>query len=100
MATPSATVRVDTKEDTDAATTVLTRTFINDFAMNLYGCIKKRNASTDIDSRDPGVQRTVKNLWRSQRCLMIMTMLVGGVVTLAVVPQGDGKGEKVVGVAV
>ncbi|KAG7451785.1 uncharacterized protein BT62DRAFT_265519 [Guyanagaster necrorhizus] len=58
VATPSATVRVDTKEDTDAATTVLTRTFINDFAMNLYGCIKKRNASTDIDSRDPGVQRT------------------------------------------
>ncbi|KAK0185250.1 hypothetical protein F5146DRAFT_200286 [Armillaria mellea] len=99
--TPSAVVRDATKEDVEAATTVLTRAYLNDPALNWFGCVKKQNAATDIDSPLPGVQRTIKNLGCFQRCLVAVTMLVGGVVTLAVIPsQGDGKGEKVVGVAV
>ncbi len=100
-ATSSAVVRVATKEDVEAATTVLTRAYLNDPALNWFGCVKKQNAVTDIDSPVPGVQRTIKNLRCFQRCLVTVTMLIGGVVTLAVVPsQGDGTGEKVVGVAV
>ncbi|KAK0436532.1 hypothetical protein EV421DRAFT_1831077 [Armillaria borealis] len=100
-ATPSAVVRVATKEDVEAATTVLTRAYLNDPALNWFGCVKKQNAVTDIDSPVPGVQQTIKNLRRFQRCLVTVTMLVGGVVTLAVVPsQGDGTGKKIVGVAV
>ncbi|KAK0209272.1 hypothetical protein DFS33DRAFT_521663 [Desarmillaria ectypa] len=97
--TPSATVRVATKEDVEAAIAVLTRAFLNDPTMNWWGCVKKENAATNIDLPVPGVQRTVKNLRRFQKSLVIVVMLVGGVVTLAVVPQGDG-GEKVVGVTV
>ncbi|KAK0222528.1 hypothetical protein EDD85DRAFT_258835 [Armillaria nabsnona] len=99
--TPSAVVRVATKEDVESATTVLTRAFLNDPALNWFGCVKKQNAATDIDSSVPGVQQTIKNLRRFQRFMVTVTMLVGGVVTLAVVPsQGDGKEEEVVGVAV
>ncbi len=99
--TPSAVVRVATKEDVEAAATVLTRAFLNDPSLNWFGCVKKQNAATDINSPVPGVQQTIKNLRRFQRFMVTVTMLVGGVVTLAVVPsQGDGKEEEVVGVAV
>ncbi len=99
--TPSTVVRVATKEDVEAAATVLTRAFLNDPALNWFGCVKKQNVAIDINSPVPGVQRTIKNLRRFQRFMVTVTMLVGGVVTLAVVPsQGDGKGDEVVGVAV
>ncbi|KAK0479571.1 hypothetical protein IW261DRAFT_1336365 [Armillaria novae-zelandiae] len=101
QATPSAAVRVAAREDVEAAASVLTRAYLNDAALNWFGCVKKQNAATDIDSPVPGVQQTIKNLRCFQRSLVTITMLVGGVVTLAVVPsQDDGKGEKIVGVAV
>lgn len=101
QATPSAAVRVATREDVEAATTVLTRAYLNDPALNWFGCVKNQDAANDIDSPVPGVQQTIKNLRNFQRCLVTVAMLVGGVVTLAVVPsQGDGKGEKIVGVSV
>ncbi|KAK0234256.1 hypothetical protein IW262DRAFT_1452809 [Armillaria fumosa] len=101
QARPSAAIRVASREDVEAATIVLTRAYLNDPALNWFGCVKKQNAATDIDSAVPGVQQTIKNLRCFQRCLVTVTMLVGGIVTLAVVPsQGDGKGEKIVGVAV
>ncbi|KAK0450579.1 uncharacterized protein EV420DRAFT_1646498 [Desarmillaria tabescens] len=95
--TPSATIRVATNEDREAAINVLTRAFLNDHAMNWWGCVKKQNAVIDIDSPIPGVQRTIRDLQRFQKCLVTVVMLIGGVITLAVVPQRDG-GEKVVGV--
>ncbi|KAK0209274.1 hypothetical protein DFS33DRAFT_521711 [Desarmillaria ectypa] len=100
QATPSALIRAATKEDVEAAVTVLTRAYLNDPSLNWFGSVKKQNAVTDIDSPVPGVQRTVKNLRCFQRCLVTVVMLVGGIVTLAVVSsQGDGKGEQVIGVA-
>ncbi|KAG7441824.1 uncharacterized protein BT62DRAFT_907256 [Guyanagaster necrorhizus] len=94
-----ATVRIATGDDVETATTVLTRAFCNDPAMNWLECVKRENKVTDCNSTSPPILQTMERLRRFQRCIVKITMLVGGVVTLAVVPSSDEKGERVVAVS-
>ncbi|KAK0490138.1 hypothetical protein EDD18DRAFT_1187056 [Armillaria luteobubalina] len=84
-------VRIATRDDVEAAATVLMRAFSNDPAMNWWGC--------DCNSPSPSMVQTMDRLLNFQRCLVNITMLVGGVVTLAVLPPSEGKGERVVAVS-
>ncbi|KAK0203318.1 hypothetical protein DFS33DRAFT_784927 [Desarmillaria ectypa] len=95
----NATVRIATRDDVETAATVLMRAFSNDPAMNWWGCVKRENEVTECNSPSPPMVQTMKRLLNFQRCLVKITMLVGGIVTLAVVPSSDEKGERVVAVS-
>ncbi|PBK60702.1 hypothetical protein ARMSODRAFT_965812 [Armillaria solidipes] len=95
----NAIVRKATRDDVEAAATVLMRAFSNDPAMNWWGCVKRENEVTDCNSPSPSMVQTMERLLNFQRCLIKITMLVGGIVTLAVLPSSDEKGERVVAVS-
>ncbi|KAK0472286.1 hypothetical protein IW261DRAFT_1508967 [Armillaria novae-zelandiae] len=94
-----ASVRIATRDDVEAAATVLMRAFSNDPAMNWWGCVKKENEVTDCNSPCPSMVQTMERLLKFQCCLVKITMLVGGIVTLAVLPPNERKGERVVAVS-
>lgn len=95
----NANVRIATRDDVEAAATVLMRAFSNDPAMNWWGCVKRENEVADCNSPSPSMVQTMGRLLNFQRCLVKITMLVGGIVTLAVLPSSDGKGDRVVAVS-
>ncbi|KAK0472274.1 hypothetical protein IW261DRAFT_1665696 [Armillaria novae-zelandiae] len=95
----NANVRIATRDDVEAAATVLMRAFSNDPAMNWWGCVKKENEVTDCNSPSSSMVQTMERLLNFQRCLVKATMLVGGIVTLAVLPPSEGKEERVVAVS-
>ncbi|KAK0443856.1 hypothetical protein EV421DRAFT_1803749 [Armillaria borealis] len=76
------------------------RAFLNDPAMNWWGCIKRENEVMECNSPSPAMVQTMEHLLNFQRCFVKVTMLVGGVVTLAVLPSSDGKEERIVTVSI
>ena len=100
-------VRVAKPSEYAEATRVLTRAFAKDPAMNWYGNV--REMVDDIDNPGPTAKRTMRNLQWFQAAILRATVLVQGVVTVAVIPraeqqdgqeQGQGagqEGEKTVG---
>lgn len=96
---PAATVRLATEADYDEVATLLTRAFANDPAMNWLGGVKKKNAVTSLDKLDAGMKKTMENLRRFQSCFIHVTINAGGIITLALAPQSNGDGERIVGAA-
>ncbi|KAL5536456.1 hypothetical protein ACEPAF_278 [Sanghuangporus sanghuang] len=105
---PGAYVRLAHPSELGEVVRVLTRAFSRDPALNWYGCVKKM--VPDCDSQEPHAVRTMKRLHNFQTATVKLTHLLGGVITVAVIPQNDSSGgdqtkgnlggqEKIVGVA-
>ncbi|KAI1783887.1 hypothetical protein LXA43DRAFT_292401 [Ganoderma leucocontextum] len=98
---PEARVRDALPEELPDVARVLTRAFVNDPAMNWYGCVPE--LVKDLDNPTPSEQKTIRNLNWFQTALTKSTFIVGGFVDVVVVPapaeSQDGK-EEIVAVAV
>ena len=101
---PGAYVRLASPSEYKAAARVLTRAFARDPAMNWYGCVKEMVPS--CDSTEPHAVRTMKRLRYFQTATVKLTHLLGGLVTVAVIPpnrdsksdhkDGDSGGEETI----
>lgn len=100
---PGAYVRPAEPKDYDEAAWAMTRPFVRDPAVNWYGCVKEM-FDEDVDARtiSPHTLNTlpkeakhvVQKLYTFQRALLEATVLAGGLVTVAVIPEPAGDGEQ------
>ncbi|KAL5513581.1 hypothetical protein ACEPAH_3980 [Sanghuangporus vaninii] len=104
---PGVYVRLANPSEHKAAARVLTRAFARDPAMNWYGCVKEM--VPDCNSSEPHAVQTIERLHCFQTAILKLTHLLGGVITVAVIPQNgnseddqtkdnSGGQEKIVGV--
>lgn len=90
-------------KDYDEAAWAMTRPFVRDPAVNWYGCVKEMFPE-DVDARTISphtlntlpkeAKRVVQKLYTFQRALLEATVLAGGLVTVAVIPEPAGDGEQ------
>ena len=96
---PRARVRAAAPSELGDVARVLTRAFVNDPAMNWYGCVNE--LVQDLDHPTPSEQKTIRNLHWFQTALTRATLLVGGFIDVVVIPSGDGDGkEEIVAVGI
>jgi hypothetical protein len=65
---------------------ILTRGFARDPAMNWYGSVK--DMVPDHNSTSPSAMKTMERLRQFLLCLCKITLFVGGIITVVVVPEG------------
>ena len=97
---PEAHVRAAVLEELPDVARVLTRAFVNDPAMNWYGCVPA--LVKDLDNPTPSEQKTIRNLNWFQVALAKATFLVGGYIDVAVVPvsaETEDRKEEIVAAA-
>ena len=97
---PEAHVRAAALEEIPDVARVLTRAFVNDPAMNWYGCVPE--LVKDLDNPTPSEQKTIRNLNWFQTTLTKATFLVGGYVDVVVVPtraETQDRKEEIVAAA-
>ncbi|TBU42596.1 hypothetical protein BD309DRAFT_895989 [Dichomitus squalens] len=92
-------VRAAVPSEMDDVARVLTRAFVNDPAMNWYGCV--RELVKDLDRPTPSERKTIRNLNWFQIALTRATLLVGGFIDVVVVPsESDVREENIVAVGI
>uniref|UniRef100_A0A0W0GDI3 N-acetyltransferase domain-containing protein n=1 Tax=Moniliophthora roreri TaxID=221103 RepID=A0A0W0GDI3_MONRR len=90
-------VRVVEPHEYPVAIRILTHAFAHDPAMNWYGSVKELVPAPDEQDYSKTVKRTLKRLYTFQNMLLRGTVLQGGIVTVAVIPNGPN--EIIIGVA-
>ncbi|KAI1781783.1 hypothetical protein LXA43DRAFT_612860 [Ganoderma leucocontextum] len=98
---PEAHVRDAHPTELADVTRVLTRAFVNDPAMNWYGCVTE--LVKDLDNPTPSEHKTIRNLNWFQTAAVTAAFLVGGFVDVVVVPGpsgSQGSGEEIVAVGI
>ena len=77
-------VRVAQLSELSIVSTVLTRAFTNDPAMNWYCCVQK--STSDINSPTQSEQRTMRNLHWLQTLIAKATLHMEGLITIVALP--------------